>query len=53
MGEVRLNYVLPWGNGVESRVNIRYQGGLWFAVASHICEGCNKTKTARGFFNEE
>ena len=53
MGEVRLYYVLPWGNGVESRVNIRYQGGLWFAVASHICEGCNKTKTARGFFNQE
>ena len=38
---------------MESRVNVRHQGGLWFAVASHVCEGCNETKTARGFFNKE
>ena len=53
MGEVRLDYVLPWGNGAESRVNVRHQGGLWFAVAPHVCEGCNETKTTGGFFNKE
>ena len=41
------------GAVVRRVVNVRHQGGLWFAVASHVCEGCNETKTARGFFNEE
>ena len=53
LGEVRLNYVLPVGNGVRSGINVGHHWWLWFALHTDIYKRRDKAKSTERFFDKK